>query len=82
MLNSFAALYDAGLKVTGGACPIEAGVICQLADHECRHGRVPADRTRPCGCWPQEGAAVIALPTRPRRQRPAREQPDRKREAA
>jgi hypothetical protein len=27
MPNAFAALYDAGVKVTGGACSIEAGVI-------------------------------------------------------
>lgn len=67
MPNRFAAVYRAGLRVTGGACPIEAGVIGRLADHECRHGRLPGDRTRPCGCWPEERAAVIALPTRPAR---------------
>lgn len=25
-----------------------------LADHECQHGRLPTDKTRACGCWPQE----------------------------
>ena len=64
MPNRFADLYEAGLNVTGGTCPIEAGVIGRLADHECRHGRLPGDRTCPCGCWPAERAAVIALPTR------------------
>jgi hypothetical protein len=49
----------------GGRCPIEAGVLGRLADHECRHGRLPLDRTPACGCWAEEGAAVIALP-RPR----------------
>ena len=73
MPNPFAAIYDAGLKATGGACPIEAGVICQLADHECAHERLPGDRTSPCGCWPQEDAAVIALPTRPGQQQAGRE---------
>ena len=64
MPNAFAALYDGGLKVTAGACPIEAGVIARLADHECAHGRLPRDRTAACGCWPQEGAIVIDLPAR------------------
>lgn len=36
-------------------CPIEAGLLFKLADNECSHGRLPGDRTRPCGCWPQEG---------------------------
>jgi hypothetical protein len=67
MPNPFAALYDAGLKVTGGACPIEAGAIGRLADHECRHGRLPSDRAPACGCWPREGATIIALPARPGR---------------
>lgn len=35
-------------------CPIEAGLQGKLADNECRHGRLPGDRTQPCGCWPQE----------------------------
>lgn len=25
-----------------------------FADDECAHGRLPGDRTRPCGCWPGE----------------------------
>lgn len=24
------------------------------AAHECKHGRLPTDRSAPCGCWPQE----------------------------
>jgi hypothetical protein len=23
-------------------------------EHECRHGRLPTDKSTPCGCWPQE----------------------------
>jgi len=25
-----------------------------LADDECEHGRLPNDRSDPCGCFPQE----------------------------
>lgn len=25
----------------------------RLADLECDHGRLPDDRTAPCGCWPE-----------------------------
>ncbi len=60
---SFSALYTAAMAGCGGRCPIEAGVLGRLADHECRHGRLPFDRTAACGCWPQEGAAVIILAT-------------------
>lgn len=35
-------------------CPIEAGIVGNLADNECAHGRLPTDTTPPCGCWPQE----------------------------
>jgi hypothetical protein len=52
--DSFAARYDAALRLAGGRCPIEAGLIGRLADHECRHGRFAFDRTAPCGCWPDE----------------------------
>jgi hypothetical protein len=60
--DSFAARYDAALRLAGGRCPIEAGLIGRLADHECRHGRFAFDRTAPCGCWPGEGAAARPLP--------------------
>ena len=59
---SFSARYRAAMSESGGCCPIEAGLLGRLADHECSHGRLPFDRTPPCGCWPQEGAAVITLP--------------------
>ena len=49
------------MRLAGGACPIEAGLLGQLADHECAHGRLPGDRTPKCGCWPQETATVIPL---------------------
>jgi hypothetical protein len=63
--TTFSVRYRAAMAESGGRCPIEAGVLGKLADHECRHGRLPFDRTPACGCWPQEGAAVLALP-RPR----------------
>jgi hypothetical protein len=62
---SFSARYRAAMAQCGGGCPIEAGVIVRLADRECRHGRLPFDRTPAYGCWPQEGGGVLALP-RPR----------------
>ena len=58
---SFSARYIVAMAECGGRCPIEAGVLGQLADHECRHGRLPCDRTAPCGCWAEEGAVVLAL---------------------
>lgn len=72
---SFSARYTAAMAECGGRCPIEAGVLGRLADHECRHGRLPSDRTTPCGCWPEESAVVVAL------RRPA-ERPSVKRRAA
>jgi hypothetical protein len=66
--HSFSARYTAALAQCGGRCPIEAGVLGRLADHECRHGRLPFDRTLACGCWAEEGAMVLALP-RPARAR-------------
>jgi hypothetical protein len=53
--------YAAAIAECGGRCPIEAGVLGRLADHECRHGRLPGARTPPCGCWLGEGAVVVAL---------------------
>jgi hypothetical protein len=63
MPNSLAAAYRAAMQLTGGACPIEAGVIGYLADHECRHGRLPGDADPPCGCWPEEASNVRDFPT-------------------
>jgi hypothetical protein len=60
--HSFSARYTAAMAQCGGRCPIEASVLGRLADHKCRHGRLPFDRTAACGCWAQEGAAVLALP--------------------
>ena len=62
MPNTFAAHYQDLIRALGGDCPIEAGVLGRLADHECEHGRLPGDRTSRSGCWPQENASVIALP--------------------
>jgi hypothetical protein len=60
--HTFSARYAAAMARCGGRCPIEAGVLGRLADHECSHGRLPFDRTPTCGCWPEEGAVLIALP--------------------
>jgi hypothetical protein len=49
------------MRLAGGACAIEAGLLGRLADHECAHGRLPGDRTPKCGCWAQESAPVIQL---------------------
>lgn len=41
---------DAAAKLRtfeGGPCPIEAGMLLSLADHECEHGKLPGDRV-PC----------------------------------
>jgi hypothetical protein len=61
---SFSARYTAAMGDCDGRCPIEAGALGRLADHECAHGRLPFDRTPVCGCWPEEGARVLALPPR------------------
>ena len=61
---TFSARYRAAEAQSGGSCPIEAGLLGRLADHECPHGRLPFDRTPSCGCWPQEGAAVLPLQAR------------------
>lgn len=60
MPNPFPARYRAAMR-HAGACPIEAGVLGRLADHECAHGRLPGDHSPKCGCWPQETASVITL---------------------
>ncbi len=62
--TSLSARYSTAIAQGAGLCPIEAGTLGRLADHKCRHGRLPFDRTAACGCWPQEGAAVLALPAR------------------
>lgn len=31
------------------------GPLIPMADDECEHGRLPGDRTAPCGCYPCEG---------------------------
>ncbi len=72
MPNSFADRYRAAMRETGGCCPIEAGLLGRLADHECAHGRLPGDRTAKCGCWPQENASVITLAQRARPPKAAR----------
>lgn len=46
---------------TCGADPIEAGLVGQLVDNECTHGRLPHDGTRRCGCWPEEGPMLAVV---------------------
>ncbi len=67
MPNPFPARYRRAQTRAGGSCPIEAGLLGQLADNECRHGRLPGDPTPKCGCWAAEAAQVIVLTRRPRR---------------
>ena len=69
---TFSARYTAATADCGGRCPIEAEELGRLADHECRHGRLPFDCTPACGCWAVEGGAVLALPRRPPVSRPGR----------
>jgi hypothetical protein len=54
--------YVAAMSKCGGHCPIEAGGVGRLADHECRQYRLAFDRTPSCGCGPDEGAVVPELP--------------------
>jgi hypothetical protein len=36
---------------------LEAMAVSRLADHECvKHGRLPGDRTKPCGCFGDESS--------------------------
>ena len=70
MPNPFSDTYRVATRHASGYCPIEAGLLGRLADHECAHGRLPGDRTAKCGCWPQENAPVIALTRRVRPQPP------------
>ena len=58
--HTFPRLY-ARLVARDGSCPIESGVIGRLADNECIHERLPFDRTPACGCFPQEGKAVVPV---------------------
>ena len=53
---SFRDLYERTRASAGGVDPIEAGLLANLADRECRHGRLSGDPGGPCGCWPQERA--------------------------
>ena len=46
-----AARYRAAQRLAGGHCPIDAGLICRLADHECR---------RPAGVRPQPALRLLA----------------------
>ncbi|HYB25588.1 MAG TPA: hypothetical protein VEF89_03145 [Solirubrobacteraceae bacterium] len=67
MPNQFADRYREAMRVAGGACPIESGLLGRLADHECQHGRLPGDSTPRCGCWPQENQTVSPLQAAKRR---------------
>jgi hypothetical protein len=64
LTGTFTARYAAAMSERGGRCAIEAGLLGGLADHECRQGRLALDRTPVGGCWPEESAAILALPRR------------------
>ena len=36
------------------AYPDKDGKLYRFADFECKHDRLPGDKTPPCGCWPEE----------------------------
>ena len=62
--TSFSARYGAGMAACGGRCPIEAGVLGRLAEHECRHGRLHFDRAPACGCSAAGRRRRLTLPRR------------------
>ena len=37
-----------------GSCPIESGLIGNLADHECKHGNVPSTEPKRCECFTKD----------------------------
>jgi len=63
MAERFSVVYQAMVD-RYGCCPIEWGLIGNLADHECEHGRLPGDPSPACGCW-SEAMVVKLRPTRP-----------------
>lgn len=34
-----------------GIDPLDAGIVGEIADFECKHGRLPRDGTPECGCF-------------------------------
>lgn len=42
---------EASLTGWPGACPIEAGYLGSLVDHECPHQSLPGDQVINCRCW-------------------------------
>lgn len=52
--HPFTTAYIQACENAGNVCAIEAGVFGRLADNECPHGRLPGDKSDPCGCWIQE----------------------------
>ncbi len=78
MSQSFAVRYRAAAEQLRGACPIEAGTLGRLADHECRYGRLAGDRTRSCGCFAAEHGVLYTLPIASREKAPIAAQRDGK----
>lgn len=60
---SFSARYTAAMAECGGRCPIEAGVLCRLADHDFRHSRLPDDRTAPWWMLDRRGRSAARAAT-------------------
>jgi hypothetical protein len=63
----FSARYRVAMTQCGGRCPIEAGLIGRLADHECRHGRLPFDRTAAAAAGPRRVPPCSSCAARTRR---------------
>lgn len=57
--------YRKAQHTANGSCPLESGLVGQLADHECEHGRLPGDNTKRCGCWAEEGAVLRLITPEP-----------------
>jgi hypothetical protein len=64
--TSFSARYTAAMVECGGRCPIEAGVLGRLADHQCRHGRLPFDRTPRAAAGPTKARSCSRCRARSR----------------
>ena len=62
---NFSARYTAAMAECGGRCPIEAGVIGRLADHECRTAGCRSTARRSVGAGRRgRGRARVAAASR------------------
>lgn len=42
---------EASTYLLASQCPIEAGLLGNYTDNECKHGRLPGDGSAACGCF-------------------------------